>query len=198
MFCRIFAVAFSVYIRIFYVLAGNGTLNEENMKRITMFLVLVLMAFQTLSAKSVKSLMDEYRGENHAEYTYISPAMMLLAKAAVKQYSKDASEMLKNVTSVRVLRLNDCKTKVKKRFCKEIANLDEEEYQPLVMTASAKRSTDKDFKVLVKADAEAVSEFVVLSTSKDDCSLMQVEGKIALSDIQKIIDDTQVLENMKD
>lgn len=106
--------------------------------------------------------------------------------------------MLKNVNSVRVLRLNDCKTKVKKRFCKEIANLDEEEYQPLVMTASAKRSTDKDFKVLVKADAEVVSEFVVLSTSKDDCSLMQVEGKIALSDIQKIIDDTQVLENMKD
>lgn len=167
------------------------------MKKITMFLMLALMAVQTLSAKSMKSLIDEYRGENHAEYTYVSPAMMLLAKAAVKQYSKEASDMLKNVTSVRILRLDDCKTKVKKRFCKEIANLDEEEYQPLVMTASAKRSTDKDFQVLIKADAESVSEVVVLSTSKDDCSMIQVEGNIALSDIQKVIDSTQVLENVK-
>ena len=63
------------------------------MKKITMFLMLVMvLAAQTLSARSAKDLINEYKVKNRAEYTYVSPAMMLLVKAAAVKYDKDVAK----------------------------------------------------------------------------------------------------------
>lgn len=164
------------------------------MKKITMFLMLVmLVVVQTVSAKSVKDLINEYKVKDYAEYTYVSPAMMLIAKAAVVKYDKDVAQAIDKVTGVRILRLDGCKTKVKKKFLRELDNFDEEEYQPLVM----KDNSYDGFRVMVKADADALSEVVAYKANYDNCMLIQVEGKIAMTDIQKIIEGTKVLDGMK-
>lgn len=163
------------------------------MRKITMFLMLMLLAVQGVSAKSAKDLINEYKAKDKAEYTYVSPAMMLLAKVAVAKYDKDVAKAIDKVTGVRILNLDACKTKYKKKFLKELDNIDEEEYQPLVM----KDNAYEGFRVLVKADADALSEVVAYKANYDNCLLIQVEGKIAMDDIQKLLEGTKVLEGMK-
>lgn len=163
------------------------------MKKITMLLMLAILVVQVVSAKTAKDLINEYKVKDHAEYTYVSPAMMLIAKAAVLKYDKDVAQAIDKVTGVRILRLDGCKTKVKKKFLREIDNFDEEEYQPLVM----KDNAYDGFRIMVKADADALSEVVAYKANYDNCMLIQIEGKIAISDIQKIIEGTKVLDNMK-
>ena len=158
-----------------------------------MFLMLMLLAVQGVSAKSAKDLINEYKAKDKAEYTYVSPAMMLLAKVAVAKYDKDVAKAIDKVTGVRILKLDACKTKYKKKFLKELDNFDEEEYQPLVM----KDNAYDGFRVLVKADADALSEVVAYKANYDNCLLIQVEGKIAMDDIQKLLEGTKVLERMK-
>lgn len=158
------------------------------MKKITMLLVLMMLALQGVSAKSVSEVINEFRGDNKAEYTYVSPAMMLLARATVKQYSKEMGELLNKVNCVRILNLNACKQKTKKKLFKEIDNLDEEEYQPVMTNAQKKNG----FKMLVKMDVGGTSEFVLLNSDQDHCMLAQVEGSITMDELQKLIDGKQL------
>ena len=140
------------------------------MKKITMFLMLVMvLAAQTLSARSAKDLINEYKAKNRAEYTYVSPAMMLLVKAAAVKYDKDAAKAIDKVTGVRILKLDACKTKVKKKFLKELDNI----------------------------DADVLSEVVAYKANYDNCLLIEVEGRIAMDDIQKLLEGTKVLEDLK-
>ena len=118
------------------------------MKKITMFLMLVMvLAAQTLSARSAKDLINVYKAKNRAEYTYVSPAMMLLVKAAAVKYDKDVAKAID--------------------------------------------------KVLVKMDADVLSEVVAYKANYDNCLLIEVEGRIAMDDIQKLLEGTKVLEDLK-
>ncbi len=164
------------------------------MKKITMFLMLAMMLVtQVVNARSAKDLINEYKAKDRAEYTYISPAMMLLVKAATAKYDADVAKAIDKVTGVRILKLDECKTKIKRKFLRELDNFDEEEYQPLVM----KDNAYDGFRVLVKADADALSEVVAYKANYDNCMLIQVEGRIAMNDIQKLLEGTKVLETMK-
>ena len=148
------------------------------MKKITMFLMLVMvLAAQTLSARSAKDLINEYKAKNRAEYTYVSPAMMLLVKAAAVKYDKDVAKAIDKVTGVRILKLDACKTKVKKNFLKDNAY--------------------DGFRVLVKMDADVLSEVVAYKANYDNCLLVEVEGRIAMDDIQKLLEGTKILEDLK-
>ena len=119
------------------------------MKKITMFLMLVMvLAAQTLSARSAKDLINEYKAKNRAEYTYVSPAMMLLVKAAAVKYNKDVAKAIDKVTGV-------------------------------------------------KMDADVLSEVVAYKANYDNCLLIEVEGRIAMDDIQKLLEGTKVLEDLK-
>lgn len=165
--------------------------NMKKMMKKTAMLLMLMMVFaaQTLSARSAKDLIDEYKTKDKAEYTYVSPAMMMLAKVAVAKYDKEVGQVLNKVTSVRILTLDACKLKVKKKFNKEVNSFDEEEYQPLVM----KDGTYDGFRVLVKSDGEALSEVILLKADYNKCTMIQVEGHIGMDDIQNLVKSTKVL-----
>lgn len=164
------------------------------MKKITMMLMLMMVfAVQALSAKSAKELINEYKDKNKAQYTYVSPAMMMIAKMAAVKYDKEVGNVVDKVTSVRILTLDACKTKAKKKFNKEVNNFDEEEYQPLVM----KDGTYDGFRVLVKSDGEALSEVVLLKADYDKCTMILVEGHIDMDDIQNLVKGTKALDGVK-
>lgn len=154
------------------------------MKKITTLLMLLILVVQGISAKSVKEIINQFKTENKAEYTYVSPTMMMLAKAAVKNYSKETGDILNKVNSVRLLNLDACKSKTKKKLFKEINNLDEEEYQSIITNGKQKDG----FQMLVKVDPSGTSEFVVLNSGDDNCMLIQIEGTITKEELQKLID----------
>lgn len=152
-----------------------------------LMMLLVLMA-QSIAAKTVSEIIQDYRDESKAEYTYVSPAMMLMLKAAVKKYTGEYTNLVDKITCARILNLDACRQKTKKKLFKEMDKLDEEEYQPMVMNGQKWEG----FKVLVKVGTDANSEFVVLNTGHDKCTLMQVEGNITLQDLQQILTDKKL------
>ena len=164
------------------------------MKKITMMLVALLMLVaQTVAASSAKDLINEYKEKDKADYTYVSPAMMFIAKAAANKFDKDVAKVVDKLTCVRILTLDACKTKVKKKFNKAINDLDEEEYQPLVM----KDGNYDGFRVLAKSDGEALSEVVLLKADYDHCTMVLVEGHVGVDDIQSLVKSTKVLGDVK-
>lgn len=60
------------------------------MKKMTMLLLLAVMMVQSLAAKTVKEIINDYREENKAEYTYVSPAMMMMVRLAASKYNSDS------------------------------------------------------------------------------------------------------------
>ncbi len=164
------------------------------MKKTFMFVLLMMvLAVQAISARSVKDLINEYKEKDNADYTYVSPAMMFVAKAAATKFDKDVGQVVNKLTCVRILTLDACKTKVKKKFYKEVNNLDEEEYQPLVM----KDGTYDGFRVLAKSDGEALSEVVLIKGDYDNCTVILVEGHVGVDDIQNLVKSTKVLGSAK-
>lgn len=119
--------------------------------------------------------------------------MMMIAKMAAAKYDKEVGKVVDKVTSVRILTLDACKTKVKKKFNKEVNNFDEEEYQPLVM----KDGTYDGFRVLVKSEGDTLSEVVLVKADYDKCTMIQVEGHIGMDDIQNLVKGTKVLDGAK-
>lgn len=158
------------------------------MKNLVMFLVLMTLALQSISAKSVKTIINEYRDKSKAEYFYVSPAMMMIAKASIKKYDEETAKYIAKINSMRILNLGACKSSTKKKLYKEIANLDEEEYQPVLVNGQK----NKGSLAFVKIDPSSNSELVSLITSRDSCMLFQVEGTITMEELQKLIDGNKI------
>ena len=159
------------------------------MKKLVMFLALMMLALQSITAKSVKTIINEYRDKSKAEYFYVSPAMMMITKAAIKKYDDETAKMIAKINSMRILNLGACKSSTKKKFYKEIANLDEEEYQPVFVNGQK----DKGSLAFIKINPDGNSELVSLITSsQDNCMLFQVEGTITMEELQKLIDGNKI------
>ena len=157
------------------------------MKKIMMLLVLLVVALQNISAKSVKQLIDEFKHETKAESVYVSPLLMKIARVAVNKDDMDETSRLalKKVKSIRVLSLEDCSKSVKDRFSQEVENLDDEEYQPLVVA----NSDGEKAKVMMLTKGDVIRELVIFAVDEEDSAIIQINGKLTQDDIQFIVND---------
>lgn len=157
------------------------------MKKIMMLFVLMAVALQPLSAKSVKDLIKEFKHEDKATSVYVSPLLMKMAKMVDGKSDLDEAERLamKKVKSVRVLSLGDCSKSVKERFAQEVDRLSDGEYEPLVVVNS---NGDK-VKVMSLLKNDIIKELVIFTADVEDCAIVQVTGKFTKEDIQVIVND---------
>lgn len=153
------------------------------MKKIIIFLILAVVAVQTLPAKSVKSLMNEFRHEKNAEYAHVSPLLMMLARivATDKDMGDSDRMILKKIKSIRTLSLEDCTKEVKEKFVSETQKLDDE-YEPLLMA----NTDDEQARIMMKTKGKTIRELIMLSIDGDDCTIAWFKGKLSNDDIQKI------------
>ncbi len=157
------------------------------MKKIMMLLVLMVVVLQNISAKSVKQLINEFKHEDKAESVYVSPLLMKVAKIAADKDDMDEAGRLalKKVKSIRILSLEDCNKSVKDRFSQEVENLNDEEYQPLIVANS---DGDK-VKVMMLTKNDIIRELVIFTVDDEDSAIIQINGKLTQDDIQFIVND---------
>lgn len=154
------------------------------MKKIIIFLAIAAMAVQDLSAKSVKSLMNEFRHERNAEYAHVSPMLMMLAKiASDKDTDKSDRMILRKIKSIHTLSLEDCTKEVKEKFISETKNLDDE-YQLLLRA----NTEDEQARIMMKTKGKTVRELIILGIDGDDCTIAWFKCKLSNDDIQKLMD----------
>lgn len=147
------------------------------------FIILaLLLTFQTGSAQNIQTLFNEFKDEAKAEFTNVTPLIMSFAKLFMNDLDEE-EQIVRQVKSVKVLELENCSEKVKERFNKRMHKLKLKNYETLL------RSNDGDSRtqVLVKIDKDIIREVLVIESGCEDCTLIQMKGKIHKKDIETLI-----------
>lgn len=142
-------------------------------------LLCIIFCGQMAMAEDCKSLFKEFKKKSEAEYVHLGKLPLKIFKIGQKETKQ--FKMLKKITGLRVLSLDDCRDSVKQNFMQRVHNLSQDGYEEIL------RSTDEGDKVsiMIKTNKNAVRELLVINTEQDgDCNAVLFNGKIS----QKAID----------
>ena len=159
------------------------------MKKYVIALVLML-ACQAGFAQNVESLYNKFKDEKGVESVSVSPLLMKFARLFMDE-SEKSNPMIKGISSVRVLDLEDSPKDVVKRFNEEVENLSLNGYETWMQV----REDGENVRIMAKMKEDVVRELLVLTTGKGDCALVMVKGKIRKEDIQAVINDDKIMVN---
>lgn len=145
------------------------------------FTLLLLFVCHLSYAQSIDSLFKEFGNEKNADCIKVSSFMMSLGKMFAGH--DKGTEIVGKIKSMRVLDLEDCPTDVKERFHKKVKRLNLDGYDELM------RVNDEGEKVhiLMKTKKETIRELLFVCTGKEDCTLVQINGKFTKDDIDRLV-----------
>ena len=149
----------------------------------TLLTLLLLVLVQGLFAQQAQRVFEAFSNEKKAHYTLATGALIDLAGKKVSD--NNVAAVLKDVKSARLLRLDDCKKRVRKKFYKQILSLEKDNaYTEYART----KNNNVDALVLIKKDAELIHEIVVYTAMNSLCVGVLVTGSINQEDLDAIID----------
>lgn len=155
------------------------------MKSIIISLI-IMVAGESAQAQTPSDLFQLFKGKENAEYVHFGRLLLSVAKPFVMHHANDpaARTALRCVRSLRTLDLEDCTPEVRKQFATLANNLSVNGYHELVGSYSEGERT----RVLVRQKGKAIREVLLLSTGEEECSLVQIKGKVKPEDIGTIVD----------
>ena len=132
-----------------------------------------------MAAQSVDDLFKEFKDKSNVEYIEIPKAMMSMASTFIKK--EDGSDVIKRVNHITILNIeND--SQLCQDFAQKAISLNRNGYETMVNSNEDKEKT----RILVKTKNENITEMVVLNIEPNECSLIQIKGKLRPSDIEKL------------
>lgn len=154
------------------------------MKRLALILLTAtLFLSPTLAAKVITTdeLFKEFASAPKVESVNINSFLMWLAKLSVGN-DPDA-EVVKKISSVRVLDLESCPKDVKTRFANRASQVTVNDMEDLV-------NVNKDgnkVKILAKIKKEKIHKLLVMCYGKSDCCLVEINGKFDMNDLDGVV-----------
>jgi hypothetical protein len=97
----------------------------------------------------------------------------------------DTPDIAKSISSMKVLDLEDCSSKVKTRFNEKVNNLQLEGYETMIQTIE----NGEKVRILTRMENDAIRELLIVCTGNDDCALIQLNGKIKKEDIAELVNE---------
>lgn len=102
--------------------------------------ILILFAFTIsvlgASAQSIKALFRQYKSEKDVEYVHLSRFVMSMVKTLAKTEKEDV-KVLKAISSIQVLNLEDCTPTVRHNFQKTLQTFQPAGYTPIILNKEA-------------------------------------------------------------
>ncbi len=141
------------------------------MKKFVFTLLLVFVCHLGY-AQGINGLFNEFGSEKNADCVKVSSFMMSLGKMFAG-HDEDA-EIIRKIKSIKVLDLESCTASVKERFNKKVNKLNLKGYDELM-------------RVKMKTKKETIRELLFVCTGKEDCTLVQINGKFTKDDINKLV-----------
>lgn len=149
------------------------------MKKTIFTIMLMTVWVANLAAQSVEDLFKEFKDKANAEYIEIPKAMMSMASTFVKK--DEGSDIIKRVSHLSILNIeND--PQLCRDFSQRALSLSRNGYETMV---NSNEDNEKTL-ILVKTKNENITEMVVLNIEPNECSLIQIKGKLRPSDIDKL------------
>lgn len=151
------------------------------MKKIIAVLALVI-ACQSTFAQSTQELFDEFGKEYNAESVSISPFLMSIGRLFM---DNDTPTIAKRIKSLRVLDLEDCTDSVKARFTERTNKLQLEGYEPMIQV----NEDGEKVRIFALPNKKGIKELLIICTGSDECTLIQMKGKIRKEDIAELVNE---------
>ena len=138
------------------------------MKKFVFTLLLVFVCHLGY-AQSINGLFNEFGSEKNADCVKVSSFMMSLGKMFAG-HDEDA-EIIRKIKSIKVL------------FSKKVNRLSLKGYDELMRV----NDEGEKVRVLMKTKKETIRELLFVCTGKEDCTLVQINGKFTKEDIDKLV-----------
>lgn len=149
------------------------------MKKIIFTIMLMIAWAANITAQSVDDLFKEFKNKTNVEYIEIPKALMSMASTFVK--NDDGSDIIKRVNHITILNI-DNNSQLCQDFAQKAMSLNKNGYETMV---NSNEDNEKTL-ILVKTKNDNITEMVVLDIEPNECSLIQIKGKLRPSDIEKL------------
>lgn len=114
------------------------------------------------------------------------PRLLIQAGIAQMKASK-AAQMARNINAPRILLLDCCGNRKRKKSREKVEQLTQNGYQAFAKM----KSSDGDILMIVEGDAEKISEIAAFIIGKRSCKFMQIKGNFNIQDIHVVVDDVR-------
>ena len=145
------------------------------MKRIIIARIFVL-GFQLSQAQTVRTLFNEFRGEENATCMKVPwlpiRLLSLLADDA-------AAQATKRISSIRVLELSDCSREVQERLASKLQTLKMDDYEPLIVV----KDEGSHVRMWGKMKGDTIKELLIGVNDDSDAILCHIKGNLRMEDL---------------
>lgn len=131
-------------------------------------------------AQSADDLFKEFATEKNAECITISSPVI---KWVGQMIPLTNGRWTANVSSIRVLDMDECLPSTKERFSRKAARINLDGYEELMRV----KDDDDRVRILMKQKKGVVHEILLLKYGKDDCTLIQAQGQITKKDVNQLV-----------
>ena len=148
-------------------------------------MLFVGIARASLAQKNVDEIIEQYSQDKEMEYIHL-PRLLIQAGFAQMKASK-AAQMARNINNLRILLLDCCRNKKRKKSREKVKQLTQNDYQVFAKM----KSSDEDILMIAEGDAEKISEIAAFIIGKRSCKFMQIKGNFNTQDIHVVVDDVR-------
>ena len=132
----------------------------------------MLFSVQAVWAGNVNSIINEFKDADKAEYVSVPWVLMKLGHIFMDK--DDKNDIAARLSSVRVLDLEECSSRIKAKFTKRIATLNRHGYETLVRA----KDDDGSVQILAKGKKDIIKELLIVCGGNEDCALILLKGNI--------------------
>ncbi|GAA5225038.1 DUF4252 domain-containing protein [Membranihabitans marinus] len=149
-------------------------------KVIAVFILLLSVVFLQAQNKSVNDFFEKYKADSSFTIVNISPSMFsIISGMDIESMDADVKELLNSITGLKILSKNDG-NKYYKEALQMLNNNPMEELMSI-------KEEDSEVLIYGKNDGnQHLSEVIMLTLEKNNFVLMQIMGKISLSQLSKL------------
>lgn len=136
-----------------------------------------------LSAENIDGIFKKYQGKDKVEVVHVPSMLMGLVNMIAPKLS-DELKVLRHISSVKVLNLDDCSSKVKQQFKKDVKKLTVEGYEELFKAKGDGELTE----VYTRQKGNRIQEIVLITTGDSDCQMVVLKGNVSMKEVEKYVD----------
>ena len=145
-------------------------------------MLFVGIARASLAQKNVDEIIEQYSQDKEVEYIHL-PRLLIWAGFAQTKASK-AAEIARNINNLRILLLDCCRNRKRKKSREKVKQLTQNGYQAFAKM----KSSDEDILMIAEGDAEKISAIAAFIIGKRGCKFMQIKGNFNIQDIHVVVD----------
>ena len=151
------------------------------MKKFFLTLALIITAATQLQAQTVEDFFNAFKDKPGVEYVNIPKAMLSMVASASEE--QDAKDMMKKLESMTILEFEN-NPELQALFEKKMDEFADKAYEELI-SASEDGEKAKIY-VKMKEGSETISDMVIMSIEKGECTLLQIKGELKVEDVDKL------------